>query len=60
MRKEVLHLREVDDESFDDVLNERIESYEKSGWELVDTQLSTDYDPELQRTYSTALLTFEK
>lgn len=58
--KEVLQLKEVGNSSFDDELNSRIESYEENGWELVDLQLTSDFDPEQKETYSTAMLVFEK
>jgi hypothetical protein len=58
--KEVVHLHEVGDTQFDDELNSRIETYESDGWELVDTELSSYYDHGLDKSYSVALLTFEK
>lgn len=60
MGKKVVELKEVDDETFDDELNEIISDHESDGFELVDQEFSTHFDPQMNRSYSSALLTFEK
>lgn len=60
MTKKVYELKETDDARFHDALNDVIADHEEDGWELVDTDFSSSYDPELDRFYSAALLTFEK
>jgi len=51
MVKKVHHLKEVDDAKFTDELNDIIADHEADGWELIDTDLSSDYDPEHNKMY---------
>lgn len=60
MTKKVYEMKEADDARFHDELNDVIENHEEDGWELVDTDFSSNYDPELDKFYSAVLLTFEK
>ncbi|TKX54677.1 hypothetical protein EXE43_20535 [Halorubrum sp. SS5] len=60
MGKKVVELKESDDEVFDEELNKRISEHEADGFELVDQEFATHFDPQLNRPYSSALLTFEK
>lgn len=60
MGKKVVHHREGDNSNFQIDLNAIIKKHEDDGWELIDTKLQDNYDPETSKFYSTALLTFEK
>ena len=60
MGKKVAHWREASNEKFDEKLNEVIQEHENDGWELVETELADNYDPDTKKFFSTALLTFEK
>lgn len=60
MTRKVVELKEADDEVFDEELNKRISKHESNGFELVDQEFTTHFDMEMNRAYSSALLTFEK
>ena len=60
MGKKVVELKEVGNQTFDEELNRIISNHESDGFELVDQEFSTHFDPEMSKSYSSALLMFEK